>query len=451
MFKALTLLPDDADASQNAASEFISDSAEILNAAIPKAARMTVTVVAAFVGVAILLSILIPIERVVSSTGRIISEAPHVVIQPIETSIVREIHVREGQRVNKGEILATLDPTFSEADATSWRRQVGALKAEIERLYDEVDGRPYQPLGNDLFTELQQRYYSARRSQYDSAITNLNGKVAAIEALRTQLSSELHLFGQRLDILKQTEEMKASLVERQAISKMELLQVSDNRLELERQIAELQGQLSTSANDLESAKAARDNYVQQWRSDAMQQLVKQQGELNSAMEQLSKADKRHELIEMRAPQDAIVLQVGDISVGAVVQTAQKMFILVPADAKLEVEAEISTLEQGFVHPGQEVEVKLDAWPFAKYGGLKGTVRSLSADSVTIGKTNESSGKAVYLAKIDLDSPELDSRPAGFGLVPGMTLTSDIVVGKRTLAGYLFERASPALTEGMREP
>ncbi|MGR6433087.1 HlyD family type I secretion periplasmic adaptor subunit [Rhizobium sp. PAMB 3182] len=451
MFKALTLLPDDADASQNAASEFISDSAEILNAAIPKAARMTVTVVAAFVGVAILLSILIPIERVVSSTGRIISEAPHVVIQPIETSIVREIHVREGQRVNKGEILATLDPTFSEADATSWRRQVGALKAEIERLYDEVDGRPYRPLGNDLFTELQQRYYSARKSQYDSAITNLNGKVAAIEALRRQLSSELHLFGQRLDILKQTEAMKASLVERQAISKMELLQVSDNRLELERQIAGIQGQLSTSANDLESAKAARDNYVQQWRSDAMQQLVKQQGELNSAMEQLSKADKRHELIEMRAPQDAIVLQVGDISVGSVVETAQKMFILVPSDAKLEVEAEISTLEQGFVHPGQEVEVKLDAWPFAKYGGLKGSVRSLSADSVTVGKNNDSNGKAVYLVKIDLESPNLDSRPDGYGLVPGMTLTSDIVVGKRTLAGYLFERASPALTEGMREP
>ncbi|WP_237152755.1 HlyD family type I secretion periplasmic adaptor subunit [Oryzibacter oryziterrae] len=449
--QASMLSPTAELAALRATVDFGSDTAEILNARVPIVARLTLVTLAAMVAAAIALATLLPVERVVSARGRVSAEAPRIMVQPLETSIVRAINVRAGQTVKAGDVLATLDPTFSTADVSALKREVASLQAEIARLTAEVAGKPYAPTSNDLFSTLQQKIYNSRVSQFQSAIATYNGKIASQQSTIDKTEQELALYRQRLGIVSEVEGMKSELAGRKIVARTDLLSVTDTRVEVQRGIASAEGVLDSARHELEALNAQLDNFKQKWQSDSISLLVDRQGALDSAREQLTKADKRADLISMRAPQDAVVLQVADISIGSVVESAQKMFVLVPSDSPLEVDAEISTLDQGFVKVGQQVELKLDAWPYSQHGSAYGTVRGISPDSFAVDQSGSAGARSVYMAKIDITSSDLKKVPHDFHLVPGMTLTADIVIGDHTLSEYLLDRALPTMTEGFREP
>ena len=183
--------------------------------------------------------------------------------------------------------------------------------------------------------------------------------------------------------------------------------------------------------------------------------------LSDAREQLNKAQLRRQLVELRADRDATVLTVAKVSVGSVLQSGDQFITLVPADAPLEVEANIAGRDNGFVHVGAPVAVKFDTFPSSQYGLAYGKVRTISADSFTAQDEHESrSGSApvnpastepFYRSRVTLDDVKLHDVPAGFHIVPGMPVTADIKVGKRTVLAYLLGRILPVTSEGMREP
>jgi HlyD family secretion protein len=157
-----------------------------------------------------------------------------------------------------------------------------------------------------------------------------------------------------------------------------------------------------------------------------------------------------------------VLSVNHASVGSVLQSGTEFITLVPADAPLEVESNISGRDDGFVHVGDPVAVKFDTFPFTQYGLARGTVRTISADSFTAqdqakGRTegavpvSPNSTEPYYKARVAIDKVELHNVPEGFHLVPGMPVTADIKVGKRTMLNYLLGRILPTVQTGMREP
>ncbi len=134
--------------------------------------------------------------------------------------------------------------------------------------------------------------------------------------------------------------------------------------------------------DLAAQVAERDGYVQSWHADISDKLADATSKLSDARESLNKAQLRRQLVELRADRDATVLTVARVSVGSVLQSGQQFITLVPADAPLEVEANISGRDDGFVHVGDPVAIKFDTFPFMQYGMAHGTVRSISADSFT---------------------------------------------------------------------
>ena len=164
---------------------------------------------------------------------------------------------------------------------------------------------------------------------------------------------------------------------------------------------------------------------------------------------------------MRAERDATVLTVAKVSVGSVLQSGQQFITLVPADAPLEVEANILGRDDGFVHVGDPVAIKFDTFPFIQYGLAYGTVRTISADSFTAQDEQRNptgtvpvpsnSGELVYRARITIDRVDLHGTPPDFRVTPGMPVTADIKVGKRTVLQYLLGRVLPVASEGMREP
>ena len=169
------------------------------------------------------------------------------------------------------------------------------------------------------------------------------------------------------------------------------------------------------------------------------------------------------MVELRAERDATVLTIAKVSVGSVLQSGDQFITLVPTDVPLEVEANISGRDDGFVHLGDPVAVKFDTFPYHQYGMATGTVRTISADSFTSADEARSrtgtgavpvpqgSTEPVFRARIAIDEVKLHDVPAGFHLVPGMPVTADIKVGKRTVLNYLLGRVLPLVSEGMREP
>jgi HlyD family secretion protein len=167
------------------------------------------------------------------------------------------------------------------------------------------------------------------------------------------------------------------------------------------------------------------------------------------------------LVDVRAEKDAIVQSVAKVSVGSVLQTGEQFITLVPNDAKLEVEANIPGQESGFVHVDDAVAIKFDTFPFSQYGMARGRVRIVSPSSFTAQEearhptslvpTTTDFAEPFYRARVTIDDVGLHGVPAGFRLIPGMPVTADIKVGKRTVLQYLSGLVLPVAQEGMREP
>jgi len=205
----------------------------------------------------------------------------------------------------------------------------------------------------------------------------------------------------------------------------------------------------------------RDAYIQGWQAEVSQKIAEATRKLSDASEQLNKVKLRRELVELRAERDAVVQSVAKVSVGSVLQSGQHFLTLVPIDSPLEIEANILGRESGFVHVGDSVAIKFDTFAFSQYGMAEGSIRIVSPSSFTPQDESRNPTSAVpvsqaelepiYRARIAIDRLAMHDIPGGFRLVPGMPVTADIRVGKRTVLGYLMGRILPIAQEGMREP
>ncbi|PWC78124.1 HlyD family type I secretion periplasmic adaptor subunit [Azospirillum sp. TSH64] len=436
--------------SEQTINDFQSETAELTGAADPLAARLTVWLLATLVIVAVGLASVARLERVVSARGQVVSQSPTIVIQPLETSIVRSTLVREGQIVRKGDMLASLDPTFSAADVARFERQRDSLAAEIERLQMELDGKTYVERPGDADSMLQAAIWKARKTEYASSMVNFSQKQDAARATLARSRDDADHYKTRLRLISDIESMRRTLEENKTGSRLNSLLASDARVEASRNMAASESAIQSARHELEALQSEQEVYVQQWRSRIMQELVAKRVEHDRVSEEYAKAVKRHDLVEMRAVEDAVVLDVAPLSVGSVIQTAEKIMTLVPLNTALEVEAEIDAADQGFVKAGDIVQLKFDAYKYVEHGMGRGIVRTISEDSFTR-RDGVGSGKPFYRARIELTDIKLHNVPSDFRLVPGMPLTTDIVVGSRTILSYLVEKAIVSISEGMREP
>jgi hemolysin D len=266
----------------------------------------------------------------------------------------------------------------------------------------------------------------------------------------------------RLDVAEKLETMRKDLERLQVGSRLNTLSAMDNRSEMARNLASAQNSAQGAQRDLAAIVADRDQWTQSWQSDVSQQLADATGKLSDAQQSLNKAQLHRQLVELRAEHDGTVLSVAKVSVGSVLQAGQEFITLVPTDAPLEIEADILSSDNGFVHVGDEVAIKFAAYNYAQYGMAHGTVRIISPDSFSglddqrnpTGAMAPAGGgqrEPYYRARISIDRIDLHDTPRGFTLIPGMPVTADILVGKRTLITYFLSRIIPVATEAAREP
>ena len=434
--------------------EFLPDADEIERRPLPPYARITVHVLAAMLVCFLVWSSFAEIDEVVKAQGRLTTPLSNIVVQPIETSIIRSIDVRIGQVVKKGERLATLDPTDADADQAQLRLKFDSLDTQVKRLEAELTGKaaPAESGQVSADTQLQDKLTGERRANFAAQVTRLNENIAKTRAsLDTNLRDQ-QVLGDRTKSLREVESMQERLVDQKFGAKVNLLDARNKRMEVERDYTLAKNQEPQIRRELAGMEAEKQAFVNGWRQKIMEDMLNLTRERDATAEQIKKGTLRRDKVVLTAPADAMVQDIAKLSQGSVAQAAEKLFTLVPLGTALDAEVQIDSLDVGHVKPGDKVHIKLDAFPFQKHGTLEAKVRTLSEDAFKRDTTNMATGTdAYYVSRIDLGASRLKNMDPHARLLPGMTLTAEIVVGKRTVLSYLLWPLTKGLDEAIREP
>jgi HlyD family secretion protein len=245
------------------------------------------------------------------------------------------------------------------------------------------------------------------------------------------------------------ESMQEDLVARKYAVRGRLLDAQDRLLEAERNMDMAKNRQIELGRELAALEAEKMSFETGWRQKMMEELLTVSRERDSVNEQLQKAGMRNRLVVLSSPTDAVVLDIAKLSQGSVVQAAEKLFTLVPLGAELEAEVQIDSMDVGYLKLGDVAHVKLDAYPFQKHGMLDAKLRTISEDAFR--REGSSGADDFYVSRVALASTRLKTMPEHAKLMPGMTLTAEILVGKRSVISYLLWPLTKAMSESLREP
>lgn len=452
--------------------EFESPSAAVITTLPLRPTRSTAWIVSALVISLVAVSALIPIDVTVTASGKIVSKAPTLLLQPLDQAIVRSIDVHEGQFVHAGDLLARLDPTFAAADMKSLEQQVASYQAQVDRDKAEAEGKPYVSARNDPPTQLQAALYGQNMADRNFKLEGYRHQINSLELQIARDLAQAAYYRQRLEVAGDLQGMRLKAQQLLVGSKLDTLIAIDNRLEMTRFMAQISATAESEKRDMQNLIAQRDAYDKEWYAAVLADMQTTQPQLDQAKENLKKARLHAKLVELRADQDAVVMSIAPVSVGSVMQPGQQFLTLVPADAPLEVEVDVLGSDAGFMRVGNSAIVKFDAFNYTLYGYAQGTVRTISPDSAyqpgaPISYTSPSMGSGqpvltapqgatpgatpYFVTRISLDAIKLHNLPPGFHVAPGMPTTVDVKVGTRTIVQYMFSRIAPIPLESMREP
>lgn len=423
----------------------------------PASGRWTLYALLALIATAITWASVSQIDRLVTGTGRLVAPVANLTVRPLEGGVLRSLNVRVGQVVRKGEVLATLDQTFAGADARQLDSRRETLTLQSQRLQREVDGTHtptptpgarstsgdigQRALQSQLLAE-RQATFAARMRQFDEGIARLK---ATLETNRQDQAA----LARRVAALEELEKMQTDLESSQFVSRAQRLEIQDKRLEVQRDRTQAVNREQEILREIAAVEAERTTFGKAWRQEAMEKLSTTVQERDEVTEQANKARLRSSLVTLVAQQDAVVLEIGKVAVGAVVRESEPLLTLVPIGQTLEAEVEIRPEDIAEIRAGDTARLKIDAYPFQKHGTATGRVSSVSADAFSrpgpLGGTDY-----YYLARIALEDTRLDGLKEPPRLLPGMTMSGEVITGQRRVISYFLYPIIRTLDESFRE-
>jgi hemolysin D len=435
---------------------FESETAAVFMRTAPANEHIILYTLVAILVVSVVLSAVVKLDKVVTGAGRIVPAGGALYVSPFDTGIVKQVLVKAGDVVKKGTVLATLDPTFTSADLKQFQQKFASDEAAVDRLEAEISGKPYVFSTSDPYRSLQGGIWQKRQAEYRFNLADFEGRIRSSEAQVEQYSSDSREYAKRLQLSQDAEKLYQPLLEKGYVSKLQLMQATNERTEMGRLLADAQNQMSSLRQSLAALRAQREAYVEKWNSDAGSELVTLRNDRDATRQSLQKAQKMSDLSSLDAPADAIVLKVGRVSSGSIAGGSgqamgqEPLFTLVPLDGSLEADVNVSARDIGFIKVGDPVEIKLEAYRYMQHGTLKGVIKTISEGSFTT-DDNNSPVEPYFKVRAAVKDVHLRNVPKDFRLIPGMTIAGDIMVGRRTILSYLVEGGLRTGAEAMREP
>lgn len=439
-------------AAAKTAIDYLPDADEIERTPVPRMAQVTMHVMLlAFMSFGVWATFS-QLDQVVVAQGRLINPMPNVVVQPLEMSIVTSVDVRVGQVVKKGDTLATLDATFAQADESQLKSRLASLETQILGFEHELSGgNVASKTESNADEHLQANLMLERKANYKAQQMRISENSAKLRAALATNRRDQQFVASRLRSLKEIEAMQEKMVAQKFGAPLQLLEAQQRSKEVERELELVSNREIEIRRDLAAVDSEKMAFEKGWRQKIMEDLLGLSRERDSLKEQLQKADKRSKLVTLVAPVDSVVLEIAKLSPGSIVQAAETFFTLVPLNVTLEAEVQIDAVDVGYIKLGHPVHVKLEAFPYQKHGTIDAKVRTISEDAFRRDAAGNGVATPYYLSRIALEAAKLTHMKEGARLMPGMTLSAEIVVGQRSVISYLAWPLTKGLTEAVREP
>jgi len=420
----------------------------------PRTWVYVILLVCGFLAAALTWASLAQIDEISRAEGRVIPSSKMQVIQSAEAGVVTEILVRTGEQVKKGQQLIQLDDTTTASSAGEVEAKVNALQAQVARLRIEYEGKsadgfvcpPDVLAAAPAVCDNEADLLKARQQTLDQGKQVL---LQRVEQRQRELSEALANQSRLTDANRQAAE-KLALVE--PMAKKNLVSQTD-LINAQRDVTDTKGQLEAvveSIGRLNAAVAEAQLQVKQadlqFRQDALTDLTTRLAELASAQQTLRGAADRVSRTDIRSPVDGIVNNMAVNTIGAFVSPGERLVDIVPVEDTLLVEAKLKPSDVAFILPGQPANIKITAYDFSIFGGLRGEVQNVSADSIVDPDTRET----YYLVLIKTDQSALEYNGRKLPILPGMVSSVEILTGKKTILQYLMKPINKARDEALRE-
>ncbi len=399
------------------------------------------------------------LDIVAVAEGKLVPQSYLKIVQPAEAGIVKEILVREGERVAAGQVLMRMDALYTEADgktldADFQRKTLTLRRIDAELGQTAFRAAPTDPPGPYRETEAQ---YRANRAALEAALAE---ERARLERARGELAASSQTSAKLAETLPHYRAQDAAFEKLARDGFAGPLMASDKK----RERIERERELSAQAHIVDTARAyvaQSEKRLAQIVADSRRQLHAErneiQGQLDKLAQERTKQAHRQGLHELKASQAGIVKDIATHTAGTVVQPGTVLLTLVPKDDVLRAEVWVGNQDIGFVRQGQAVKLKLAAFPFQKYGMVEGTVEHVSADaadaSAASGQGMERNGKAApfaYRALVALNAAQIGQDAGRLPLAAGMQASAEILLGRRSVLEYLLSPVQKAWHEAGRE-
>ncbi|WP_024516052.1 HlyD family type I secretion periplasmic adaptor subunit [Bradyrhizobium sp. Tv2a-2] len=413
------------------------------------------------------------VDIVATATGKIIPSGRTKLIQPLETGVVRAIRVHEGQQVHAGESLIELDPTMTAAEQGHVKADLIAARLDVARLQAMLsDGA--DPLANfhppagatAAQIEMHRQFLISQTSEQRAKLAELGRQTSQKDAERQTVEASIAKLEATIPPLQERVDTRKYLSDKGLGSKMTYLSDYQDLVSQQQDLLIQRSRLKEAEAGLAALKETRDRTAAEFRRTLYDELAKAEQKAAGGAQDEIKADRRTKLHDLVAPVDGLVQQLAVHTIGGVVTPAQVLAVVVPQDSHLEIEATLANDDVGFVHTGQDVEIKVHTFNYTRYGVLHGRVLSVSPDTIArdgrdvaeprnraqgaTGNSQQGQDDLVYAARVSLDENQLKAGDRTVDLGPGMAVTVEMKTGSRRIINYLLSPLAKYEHEALRE-
>lgn len=392
------------------------------------------------------------LDKIVRGEGKVVPSSQIQIIQNLEGGIVEELFIHSGDKVKKGQILIKLDNTQFASSYGESELKEAELTAKAQRLAAEAFNKPFivsKVPSTDL--EIQKLYdrefylYEARQKQVE---TTDNILVEQIEQKKLELQdaySQQKQLTRSLNLLKKEVSFMKPLVKQGIASQVDLLKLEREENDALSKLKGVEFSIPRLKSAISEARSKREDAKETFANDAHEQMNQVLAEKEQLIKSKAALQDRVDRTDIKSPVNGTVKQMFVNTIGGVVQPGSDIVEIVPEDDSLVLETKILPADIGFIYEGLKAKIKFTAYDFAIYGGLDGTVTRISADTIT-----DEEGNSFYIARIKTDRNHLGTKKEPLFLLPGMTASVDIIVGKHTVLDYILKPIIKAKDTALRE-
>ncbi len=433
-----------------ARTTYLAQSIKLEEGTSPILVQSMVVLIAITLVAAVAWSMMARLDQVARADGQVIPSSAVRTLQHLEGGIIESIHVEEGDIVETGASLVTMSPTFAESELAQLRVREASLAVRLARLQALVsDGDPvygaFSISHPQLVTE-QNALLNARRNARANQLDVLRRQVRERELSLQTLQGQRDTVQRSVDLLEEEAKLRKQLLDKGLTPRFRYLDLLRSVNTTRGQLLQVEGLIERARESVSEAESKLAEVESKLENDSLTEIAAVSTELTEVRESLARFVDRVERLELTAPVRGIVQTLRYKSTGGVITPGETVVELVPLDDKLVVEVQLNPKDIGFVSVGQEANVRFTAYDYAQFGGVSGTVDTISATTVL-----NPNGTPYYEVVLSLEKPFVGQNPQRNLILPGMVVQADIRTGERTLFQYLTKPINRAFQLGLVEP